>query len=98
MSAEIQDTVVRNEGCATASMGPRSNERGNMKNAKRRKLAASLLQWGRAQMSAEIIDSCRQCSQTYAASMGPRSNERGNAADDALAAEEIPCFNGAALK
>ena len=64
-------------GAGSASMGPRSDERGNsVIPVGERPL--SVLQWGRAPMSAEIRAQLVGAIKTFAASMGPRSDERGN--------------------
>ncbi len=54
MSAEIQSGLSVSSALRNASMGPRSDERGNgvLRNTER---APAGLQWGRALMSAEII-------------------------------------------
>ncbi len=80
---------------AVASMGPRSDDRGNdrVKAGIRRK---SLLQWGRDRMIAEIADRFAG-SEGVVASMGPRSDDRGNVVAP-LVVKTIPwCFNGAAI-
>src|SRR5579883_2331268 len=78
MSAEIATRKCSRKGRIGASMGPRSDERGN-KFIFALFNGTSKLQWGRARMSAEIIpvSSCPGCL-SDAASMGPRSDERGN--------------------
>ncbi len=54
MSAEIRYDLRDRGRAAGASMGPRSDERGNAAQPNVRVLSAARLQWGRAQMSAEI--------------------------------------------
>src|SRR5579885_1944704 len=54
MSAEIQVAALSQSIAALSSMGPRSDERGNMRTGLQREPAGEDLQWGRAQMSAEI--------------------------------------------
>src|SRR5579875_1413182 len=61
-----------------ASMGPRSNDRGNTTIAPEVDHCA-LLQWGRDQMIAEIRVGRQGSGDDPRASMGPRSNDRGNA-------------------
>ena len=62
-----------------ASMGPRSNERGNYPNPNPNSKLKSL-QWGHVQMNVEMGMHNRIQAPPSPASMGPRSNERGNEA------------------
>ena len=61
-----------------ASMGPRSDERGNTLTFCAARFRPPVLQWGRAPMSAEITTDRSSSPSFLAASMGPRSDERGN--------------------
>ena len=79
MSAEISTLSSSEREAALASMGPRSDERGNEKYPEE-KLRIDPLQWGRAQMSAEMRDDAPGRPHLTCASMGPRSDERGNSA------------------
>jgi len=79
MSAEIRFILEYPCDQAVASMGPRSDERGNSARTNCLCRAHSLLQWGRAPMSAEIGTGQRIADARAEASMGPRSDERGNA-------------------
>ena len=80
----------------TASMGPRSIERGNFP-VTFYKHFILLLQWGRAQSSAEIRGHRPGRQGTHLASMGPRSIERGNCARRPNKWPNKSGFNGAAL-
>ena len=62
----------------SASMGPRSDERGNPKTSAATSRSRPTLQWGRAPMSAEMLVSPSTSIRDNSASMGPRSDERGN--------------------
>ena len=62
----------------TASMGPRSRERGDKPQPLTYFVADSLLQWGRAHVSAEITTLITGLQNKSSASMGPRSRERGD--------------------
>ena len=67
----------------SASMGPRSDERGNPAE-KAEPAPVPKLQWGRAPMSAEMIVFPIIRLAVVIASMGPRSDERGNPVSIAL--------------
>src|SRR5579884_1792712 len=54
MIAEIRGRSTLSAGSAVASMGPRSNDRGNDLQYQRVERSALRLQWGRDQMIAEI--------------------------------------------
>jgi len=66
-----------------ASMGPRSQKRGNNISSSLLALAWPALQWGRAHRSAETLPQIFLCRVRGIASMGPRSQKRGNAGDSA---------------
>src|SRR5579884_3177127 len=77
MSAEMflaQSSLVE---LGLASMGPRSDERGNAPILRISK-SPWPLQWGRARMSAEMRKKGPWPDCSISASMGPRSDERGN--------------------
>src|SRR5579885_2980380 len=78
MSAEIQVAALSQSIAALSSMGPRSDERGNMRTGLQREPAGEDLQWGRAQMSAEMEEEAIADYWEQWSSMGPRSDERGN--------------------
>src|SRR5579883_2733615 len=59
MSAEIGIASAGRSGCAEASMGPRSDERGNENLYLHAVRLFGWLQWGRARMSAEMSSSQR---------------------------------------
>ena len=87
MSAEIYPQKIKARRILKiASMGPRSDERGNEKLAKTLKMAnLGMLQWGRAPMSAEMwAQKNYHAPGKKGASMGPRSDERGNCSTSRL--------------
>ena|SRR5579885_2467798 len=98
MSAEIQVAALSQSIAALSSMGPRSDERGNMRTGLQREPAGEDLQWGRAQMSAEIRKASPENRARCQSSMGPRSDERGNAKADTGKNRDRGIFNGAALR
>ena len=97
MSAEMVTMALDRNLQAGASMGPRSDERGNLREEVRKRTHLSL-QWGRAPMSAEIQFQYCRASNPHVASMGPRSDERGNIPKAATAFPDACRFNGAALR
>src|SRR5579885_556909 len=62
-------------------MGPRSTDRGNVRNDECSFCMRIQLQWGRDRLIAEIWRRGRGTKWPDAASMGPRSTDRGNVVD-----------------
>ena len=78
-TAEIGPLEVMQQRSQSASMGPRSRDRGNAEWHTAASATMRTLQWGRGRATAEI-QSRRRPSIAWAleASMGPRSRDRGN--------------------
>src|SRR5262249_35820836 len=72
------ETVLRRVDSAGASMGPRSEERGDLVRVRAMQEHLAKLQWRRALRSAEIAPVSNFLAYCDEASMGPRSEERGD--------------------
>src|SRR5579883_444180 len=81
MSAEIPKSVSKDWLKLKASMGPRSDERGDELLSTAQSAELAWLQWGRARMSAEMRQTIGHGSWDNIASMGPRSDERGDSTE-----------------
>ena len=81
-----------------ASMGPRSDDRGNTPQGRCLRSGDGRLQWGRAQMIAEMNALACWPSAAFLASMGPRSDDRGNGWPTPMAGSPATGFNGAAIR
>ena len=81
MSVETAGALRQLSYMFRASMGPRSDERGNLTHSCPFWSAGPTLQWGHARMSVETRDSSTPLTLKRMASMGPRSDERGNRDD-----------------
>src|SRR5437773_2330798 len=98
MIAEMPPTEPLAARCVYASMGPRSNDRGNEFRSRPFSPNAAMLQWGRDQMIAEMPEKPKGPAPENLASMGPRSNDRGNGTVVCSSSDFWASFNGAAIK
>src|SRR5437016_4700429 len=97
MSAEMAELAARSTWIGFASMGPRSDERGNGLPQAARSGPRPASMGPRSDERGNLFRNHARDGRRHA-SMGPRSDERGNIDSKLRTKRIILCFNGAALR
>src|SRR6266576_1813044 len=98
MIAEMHDKLVRDIETEVASMGPRSNDRGNEICGSRCAASSARLQWGRDQMIAEMSTQSSGTGASLLLQWGRDQMIAEITSQGTSAGKHRGSFNGAAIK